>query len=328
MRGSVLEVVACVALVSSSCDDGDTGSSSRTEPNDVVASRNALQGGTTLSSNEIMRSGAVEIRGGACTGTVLYTSAFERRTWVITAAHCVCDISTSTTVSLSRAGSSLGPASGTVFLYPGYSTDPSCGAEAHDLALVRYPFGVTLEAPDGHIISEFSRPIRSNSPYQGFSARAFGLLGAGVTTGQAGTSPCTTGTDDSTTRWAASGFAEIGDGSGTIYNISLFSPAGSFVRPGDSGGGWFITTSAPVTVSATIDEGVVGGTTSTATLCSTSNQYATAASTWYSAHFSFLSTTMGSDLFYLSSDWSRTCYDNWCHYSESQKAALILAASL
>jgi hypothetical protein len=308
--------------------------SSELAPESPAHSTDEMQGGTILTHNEIMRSGEVEIRSGGCTGTILYTSAFERRTWVLTAAHCVCDPA--------AAGGAIGikwpdgtvissELAGVATIMPGYPTSSDCKDVAdpgHDVAVIKYPFGVDIAAGDGHLYGEFKRPVWGSHPPDDVPLyRRFGALGAGKVSGYDDGDPYCglTGTEDSTLRWATSVYGNAIYGQGDIAIALLFSPSGTYLRYGDSGGGWFTTSasSAP-TLSSMLDHGVVAGVTSSMR-CSPGWYTAAASSTWDSVNLVFLTNTMGNDLQVVTADWTRTCFDNWCYYSDVQKAALLVS---
>lgn len=293
-----------------------------------------MQGGTILSGTEIRRSGVVEIPG--CTGTVLYSSAFHSHSWVLTAAHCVCDIvGRGNPVGNVRWPDSSANIStqGTPFIPSGFPSDAACSAQMHpnDIALVRFPKSIPIVALDGSLIDEHRRPVWQVHPPIPSGApnilyRSYAVLGAGKISGAPTIEECdSVGNNDATLRWARSWFGPP-DSSGNVGQMETLHPAGTWLRNGDSGAGYFTTPGgANPTVATTIEHGAVlavhsGGN------CG-GIQSAWGAATFFASNFAFLSATMGADLTAITADYARgTCDSNWCAYDDEQKASLLVAA--
>lgn len=321
--------VLCTCVASSSHD----APVSRTDVSE--STRQEMQGGVLLSGNEILRSGVVTLAG--CTGTVIYSSGFYGRAWVLTAAHCVCNfVGSPIGVRATRPdASSIIATGGVAFVPPGYPTGTSSaclnGTHPNDIALVRFPQAIPIVASDGSLLLEHRRAVWSVSPpvpagAQNLFYRAHAVLGAGDIDGFpkpiGTTGAACAGNDDLTLRWARSWFGPHSTDYNDVPQLEPLIPSGTWIRKGDSGGPW-LTTPGPAnpSLSATIEHGAVFAVTSTASCWGI--QTAWAAATFTQVSSAFLSSTMGSDLLSVSSDWTRACDTDWCSYSDEQRAAVL-----
>ena len=162
-----LLVLAVIAL---SCAE-DSGAPAEVEATpeskepSVRARLEELMGGTfwwATRSAGLARSGfgTVNSTAGQCTASVVYTSGFRRRTWVITASHCF-DGAFGSVSFLSPTGSML-LIGGTFIQSPSYH--PVNTWPAYDIALVFFPTGLPVLNNAGLTLNEFFRPVWSTDP--------------------------------------------------------------------------------------------------------------------------------------------------------------------
>ncbi len=268
----------------------------------------ALMGGNILTANEVSRSGFLTV--GGCTASIVYTSGFRKRTWVITAAHC---FGAAGLVSLrSPTGTTL-LTGGTVFVSPYYN------GTAHDLALVFFPAGLPVLSRSGLTLNEFFRPVWASDP-SATSPVPF----AGFGTGTNDLPSCDENlprTNDSTLRWANATFDNTAI-TGNIGTLDRLNPSVSYFLYGDSGGPW--VTASSMTTNNLIDNGVIAGVLSFMHCAFELPSAYEASSTFHPLNHSFILSKMGADLTSVwSKGWTRTCWENWCAYKPAQKAALL-----
>ncbi len=321
-------VVPCL-FIGFGCESATDEQQEEELPTSAESTQAPLQGGNILTKVEGLRSGVVEIsrafRSNAtkpqtCTGTVLFTSAFERRSWVLTAAQCICN--TVGPVSVRRPeGLEIG-SGGEVFSNPAYRC--GTGDSTHDLALISLPFAIPMANNVGAPLEESFRPIWIASPLAGQDV-PLGVFGAGIVSGYSKDPSCVpdTQSDDKTLRWAQSQFRD-GPAS-NIATVAPLTPVNSYLGNGDTGGPW-MTRSNNSNLSSVLNDGVVAGVTSSMRCLNGSYTYE-APGTWERQNKAFLSDVMGSDLVGVENNsWVRSCWSNWCRYSNNQKTALLVSA--
>lgn len=328
--------------------DGDA----TTEPSphhQATEAQQALQGGTSLNTTQTRRAGVVDISipltgngcttsaqcspgfgcasgqcvaTGGCTGTILSTSAFDRRSWVLTAGHCFCGASGPP--SIFRPGPSgtrtMLANGGTVFIHPSYNP---CGPiAAYDVAVVRFDTPV-LSATSVSDVREFRRPIWATPPAPG----AFAAMGTGnnneVMPGNLLCQESASPTSDGSLRWASASFA--GAINWNLGTTSPFSPSPSFLNGGDSGGPWMSVVGG-VTQEGLLENGAIMAASSFSS-CVLGAYSFEASGTFAPSTLAFLRSTVGSDLRETTGGWTRSCFIDWCEYSPIQQASLIATLS-
>ncbi|MEL6339468.1 MAG: hypothetical protein AAFQ65_06125 [Myxococcota bacterium] len=307
-----------------------------------VSNDSPLAGGAVLSDSDVRRAGLFEIstegRDNGCGAIVLSTSGINSETWLLSSAHCFdgavapgeCRFEGTLSRVLSGDRTFLsGRNAGEVCVSPDFVAGPN----RHDFATVRFPFGVSVEAPDGTLVQEYRRPIQGANPLvlSGGRIRA-AVFGSGGSSGGEYDRTCGQAprTDDDTFRYGT-GLVES-EGRGTIQ-IDQIDGGATRVLQGDSGAPWMsaLRYSSP-SLSQYLDDGLVVGVNSLVqckTLGITSDVDYNATSTWGDKNTSFLAERMGGELAVVwNTSWIRTCFANWCEYTDVEKASLITASVL
>lgn len=288
---------------------------------DPLVGEQELEGGSALSSSEIRRSGVYEVWwSGAsrpATGAVFYTSAIRRVTWVITAAHVVDG----------ETGFYITQSGGPVLLSGGVATGhPDLEYELpsrHDVALIEFAGFVSIETEDGTTLQEYYRPLYSVNP-AGDDEVAVLAYGAQAEDPDA-TCVFDEGDRDGSLRMAWGEFETESYGN---LEIDSLEPSDTYIIPGDSGAPWLSLGnrgSGSRTRSNYLSHGVIVGIVTSVTCALPFGDHTFwGTSTLGESNEEFISEVAGSDaVFTSSSSWTRNCWNNWCHYSSTQKAALM-----
>jgi hypothetical protein len=267
-----------------------------------------MRNGHIVSDADRRRSGIVWI--GNCTGTVFRTSAFRRETWVITAAHCFYSDSGDTAVLWDRPEGTLLGENGVWTRHPDYQSNPY----RHDIAIVKYPFGVTIENADSPPIHEYYRPMCFID-----LSKAVAIFGMGV---QEDVGFCA-GTElewDFSLRYTVEDEYES-QGYGMIETESFDAPAA--IRPGDSGGPWISTVYGSTSLGDVLEDGIIVAVTSNVEC---GDDVVEGSTTFAGLNEGFIIGSAGNAAVF-NSYWTRpTCWTDWCNYSTIERVSLTMAA--
>lgn len=273
-----------------------------------TAQIDAMRNGHVVSDAARRRSGIVWV--GNCTGTVFRTSSFHRKTWVITAGHCFGAATGSNASLYDKPGGTLLGSGGTWTRHGDYQTYPF----RHDIAIVEYPFGVTVDNADSTSVHEYYRPFLPSNDNDDVA-----IFGMGV---QEEDGFCA-GTQlewDHSLRYAIENDYDS-LGYGMIETNSFDVPAA--IRPGDSGGPWLSTYYNSTSLDAILEDGIITAITSNVEC---GNSEVEGSSAFAGSNESFIANTAGNAVVFASS-WSRpACWTDWCNYSDTERASLIVAA--
>lgn len=222
---------------------------------EVEHSQSAIQGGWTVASDQLERTGIFNLANSGCTATVLVSSEQLDTTWALSAAHCFdSGISNET---LRRGTTNVTPRNtGDVFPNPGYQASNW----RQDQAIIVFPQAVPILDAEGNRIPEFRRAVYTG-PIANIQGGYADVFGTGRNVNGPGDvcdfSPNPSGARDFSLRHVRNTF--IGEGYGSLaMSAGGMIPANSRILRGDSGGPWLYTNGSPVqSLDTLIDDGVV-----------------------------------------------------------------------
>ncbi len=281
----------------------------------------SLESTRVLSAAEAAELGFAQVSdsGFSCSGLVVSSSGFWKKSFVLTAAHC--QKSASSTVVVNGK-----PYTGANILHPSYAF-PS-----FDSMLIEIDAAVEVFDPSGARVLEYRRPIYQG-PVSAVANKAGAIFGSGRTDGAPDErcDPVGTGASDGLVRWAEYPALSNGDPDTIAVPQASLIPAGSRWHKGDSGGPWlFADGTTASTLSDYSENGVVIGVANGMFCTGIGRDEAQGTGTHPPATGTFLSNNMGGFLSVVSDDdlpWSRNdCWNPWtCVYTDLERAALTYA---
>jgi hypothetical protein len=288
---------------------------------EVGTSQGGVQGGTILTAAEELRSGVVALAVpqtggvfGICSGSILRTSSFRNETYILTAAHCFDDWNQQPVVAASdfAATRPFGTAD-SVVIHSDYHNDGD-GRNSRDMAVVHLPTSVVIDGPDGRPMRNWYRPVLDYSPKASNpSNSSIRVFGAGC---QDDSRPCTS-LDNSIRYVFDDEYFGLSDG-----NIEFDDTDGSSeLQGGDSGGPWLTAYGTGQTTSDLLNHGLIIGV--------HTGQYVIdsyASATFAPSNLTWLEEQAGDSVVTPPvGTWIRSCFAEWCHLRDNERAALAVA---